>query len=267
MKRFVICLLLSVPGFAQDPAGYERILLPVYAPGQVSGAGSSSFATVFQIYAPEGGSFHPDPFGSGALRPGVNYPYLGSASTGRVLLVSGSGLAFDLKALSARDLKALSPNGRDFTYSRMPVVRETELLAGPARILGIPFSYFNQPDISLGLCCESREQFRHMLRIYDVDARGGAEVTVRVRHPLAPNGVLFERRVALSDRDGSDAGHAYYTRVPIENPCFPRPGSFRTGCASAFGMIEIEPTDPALRYWAFVTSTHNLTHDIAVSVP
>lgn len=279
MKHFVTALALAL-GYAagaQDLTGYERVLIPIYAPEAVQGVGSSLFTTNLHVFTPNSVAFWPDASGGahvgaqiGVLNPGMNTPFLGSIAEGsaRVMFISrsASSLSFDLKVTSIRDLKSLSPRGPDFTYAWLPVIRENKFLSGAVRVLGVPFAYFNEQDIGVGPCCESREQFRHTLRIYDIDGSGETEVDVRILHPNAPGGILSERRVRLGSRDGADASFPYYAQVRIDNPCFSR-GAGHVGCVSAFGAVEILPTNAHQKYWAFVTSTHNITHDIALSLP
>lgn len=272
MKLAALLVSLFAAGVvaAQPLDPFERVLLPVY--GNVIGY-QSSYYPLLNAYGETATRMWPaangDESAYGVIPQGASEVVLrdpNAGAGGRLMFVERSGPhpQLDLKVLVRRNLPALSPTGPDFTYVRMPVVREQQFLKGDSRIIGVPFAYFNERDIGVGPCCERRAQFRHMLRVYDLSGDGGGEFVVTVDHPGAPGGRV-EHRLTVSSRDGDDPSYPWYAQVPLENYCFTVwPSDW---CASFFGVVELRPADPTREYWAFVTSTHNLTHDIAVSTP
>lgn len=125
--------------------------------------------------------------------------------------------------------------------SEIPIVREREFKTTTAAIVGIPVA----------------PQYRQMLRIYDFDGRAGARVAI---HFIGVNG----RTESISRTLGvvSDA-KATPAQLPVH------PGYVEVDLGSVFPLtgieaysLRIEPLDPNLKLWSFVSVTNNETHHV-----
>ena len=107
--------------------------------------------------------------------------------------------------------------------------------------------------------------FRSMLRIYDYDAHGGAEVLVELygddaQTPFASNVYAL------------DAGPQQFTLTTAQLPGAPAVAQVDlTPLAGAAAYervrVSVRPVTPGLRLWGFVSITNNETHHVTVLTP
>jgi hypothetical protein len=126
----------------------------------------------------------------------------------------------------------------------IPVVRESELHRGTIHLLDVPFA----------------DGYRRTLRIYDIDARAVAAVSVRL-YPLDGDTPL-------------STGVYGFTRSPAHNPNFRRPvtpGYIQLDLGELpeveRARVEIEPLTPDLLFWAFISVTSNATQQFTTIEP
>jgi hypothetical protein len=142
----------------------------------------------------------------------------------------------------------------------IPVVREVEFRTGRSFIPGVPFLFlYDPPD---GVQRNAIPQLRHTLRVYDVDAIGGAEVRIS----MTPEGnpgfpPVREFTVKLDRRDGDTPGDPFYAQIPLETLCIPF--SQHTPCTNTSVRFQIDPVG-SFRYWAMVSTTDNVTQHVTV---
>jgi hypothetical protein len=267
----ILSLATAADEWAQPFESYDRYLIPVYGRQWLPGT-STTYTVDTAAYSDHGFRFWPSgrtgseesvPAGYRTLYLPARFPETSAA--GRLVFIERPSRVFlDLKVASWRYVLVDRTIEWDFTLADIPVIPESRFLTGPSQIIGVPYrTYRNRYDGAPGPFPQVRVQFRHRLRIYDVDVRGNQEVIVRVHGPAGT--IPLEKRVALSSRDGDDPSYPFYAEISIDPECVVNQGPVT--CPSWDGRVEIEPLDPTLQYWAFVTSTHNLTHDIAVLTP
>lgn len=233
-------------------AGYEQILLPIYLKETAPGANGSQWSTDFRIrnhgtesvrlapwecppnmacppvfpltytLQPHQTLHNPADFSS---RPGSN--------PSRLLYVS-SPAAVSLSLRVADVSRSTLNAGTD-----LPVIRPNELLHGTAQLFNVPLDAQN---------------FRVLLRVYDL-AYSKADFTVR----LYAEGVENEAPVhvavltATTEQTGAFRSEAAYAQLDITDLL-----KLRKAWPAA-ARIEILPTTPGSRYWAFVSITNNQT--------
>jgi len=251
MKLLLIVSLLFASSLSaqESLSGYEPVLLPVYAGvSPVNGVNGSSFRTRLSVFSERLFTFYPgitEPFSETALTllpRDFDVP-----SKGRLVWIDRSAVN-DVHfgyTLISNDASLLAPEQR----TALPVVRERELRSGSIELLNIPV----RP-----------QRFRHTLRIYDVLRDGSAVVTVRVElMDVGGTGTLETFTVPIDRVDGADASYPYYAEVPLELPCL-RFGSEECGSYEARLSLTLAPDIP---YWAFVSSTDNMTQQVSIYAP
>lgn len=241
-------------------AGYEQVLLPIYLKEPVPGANGSMWRTDFRIrnhgtepvrlapwecppnmvcppvfpltytLLPNQTLHNPADFSS---RPGSN--------PSRLLYVSAPAIVS--MSLRVADVSRSALNaGTD-----LPVIRPDELLRGTAHLFNVPLDAQN---------------FRVLLRIYDLAySRSGFEVR------LYPEGLEGEPPAhtalltALTEQTGAFRSEAAYAQLDITDLL-----KLRKAWPAAT-RIEIHPTTPGSRYWAFASITSNQTQLVTLVTP
>jgi hypothetical protein len=262
----VILTTITQPlaAFERDPAGYERILLPVIFNIPIPGLHGSQWETALWVRNTSGFPAHvfqsectffctcamiecyPE---SNVSRPGLTYRSSIASdfhrhNPGAFMYVNRTAAPDVAIQLRAREIS------RDPTWwgLEIPVVREHDWYTRTLHLLGIP----------------THERFRQILRVYG-DRAGSALVLVRI-HPNSGDEVLFERVVELTKGGGFPElqpdwpSYPLYGVVPYLSPLLPAPlpGTIR---------VTIEPLTPGLRFWAFVSITHNETQQVTTVTP
>jgi hypothetical protein len=248
----ILSLLFASSLSAQESlSGYEPVLLPVYAGfAPVNGVNGSTFGTRLRVFTERPFTFFPgvtEPFetvGVGFLPRDFAVP-----SKGRVVWIERAAVN-DVHfgyTLSSSDANFLAPG-----LTSLPVVRERELRGGRIELLNVP------------AWRGSGDRFRHTLRIYDVLRNGSAVVTVRIElMDVGGAGTLETFTVPVDRFDGADASYPYYAELPLELPCL-RFGSEECGGYSARLSLTVAPDIP---FWAFVSSTDNVTQQVSIYAP
>jgi hypothetical protein len=145
----------------------------------------------------------------------------------------------------AADEGKVHVNSRVYDVSRetetagaeIPIVHERQFSAGTLSIVGIPVA----------------AQYRHTLRVYDLDGRDGAEVTVR----LFANEELTPRVSVVRALTAPESEHGVYPAYLQLDP-----GQLMSLAGLTSLHVDIEPVTPGLRLWSFVSVTNNDTHHV-----
>ncbi|HYR28357.1 MAG TPA: hypothetical protein VEU30_07825, partial [Thermoanaerobaculia bacterium] len=125
--------------------------------------------------------------------------------------------------------------------TQIPVVRDSELLTGTARLLAIP----------------ADPRFRLTFRLYELDLTA-SEFAVRV-YEQGTGTLLDERVLTLA------APHP--ERIPRFEPAYAEIPDFGSLAASGRLQVEIEPLTEGAKFWAFVSITNNETQQITLVTP
>ncbi|HVS33813.1 MAG TPA: hypothetical protein VMS98_20425 [Thermoanaerobaculia bacterium] len=243
---------------------YERILVPLIV-SAAPGAFGSIWQTELRVFADSDADVrlfpqfyqcpikcNPAPaFGFPLPKRGMQYvtPEVGtSAAVQGALLYTrrGHGELLHMN-LVVRDLSRQATSAG----TEIPLVRESDLLTGSLHLMNIRLD----------------SRFRHSLRIYDADAREGAEVKVRLLDTTF--GQVLSEVTARFNVDRSVSAGPF-----VELPA--RPGYVEIGgltdnlpeLPSVRELrVEIEPLTPDLRYWAFISTTNNETQQVTLITP
>jgi hypothetical protein len=133
--------------------------------------------------------------------------------------------------------------------AEIPIVREDELTTSTITLLGVA----------------TAPQYRHTLRVYEADAREGARVLIRIW----ANNETVPRLTTIRTLELS----------PINSRVTPallptHPGYLQLDLRQLVNLpgrdlmrIEVEPLDPGMRIWAFVSTTNNDTHHVTTVSP
>ena len=267
--RAILALVLmlssaALAARAQAP-GSEKVLFPVVATHGVSGAFGSRWVSTPSVLNTsntpvtlDGGSYCFDcPLGIKAtLEPGLTYDFVpldGTSGVPGSFLFVDSRVAHDLHfGLRVRDVShAAQSQGTE-----IPVVHQDQFRSDRIELLGVPLPG-NQ---------------RYTLRVYSLDPVGG-DFRVRVyglrelvfpHITYPPDSPLGQDQFSMIHVDPKMAwaenypGYAEITVLPMS---VVPPNDVRTL------RLEIEPTAPGLRIWAFVTLTNNDTQSVTVISP
>ena len=265
MQRISLAfVLLILPKLlcAQDLAGFEKVLLPVFTIEPIAGPGGIFFTQLY-VLGERDFRYYPAPGLNG--RPSIGkqpafspFPsvFAGLRVThGLILFVERNEideLTFSYELRST----ANSPPGGGLTI--LPIVREREFLSGPTRIAGV---------ISRANVSQSNEFLgfteRIHLRIYDLEGSGRLRVRVRVWAIWpSPGAVIGEEVVDVDQRDGSDMAFPFFTELLLP-ACVPDPPR---KCSNAGRTaVDLTPLTDA-KYYAFVSST-NRNQEVLIFTP
>jgi hypothetical protein len=261
MRRalLVVGLLLagavSAPGQGIDTSRFSKVLVPVLIggwPGRFGAVWSSSFT----VYNGTDATIEYLPLACpvtcpsmvGTLEPHTaEGPHTGGASGGGppgvffwVQKDAIDRVAFDLR------VKDLSRQEQS-EGAAVPVVPVAAAFTGTAELLNVP------TDV----------RFRVTLRVYDLEPTGSGAVTVRIV-PMPSGETVAELSLPLV-LPGSDPGVADwvpgYAEVPSLLARFPALASHPRV------RVEVEPTTPGLRYWAYVSVANNETQAVTTIAP
>ncbi len=265
MNRSITMLLLvliSRTGLAQiHGIQYEKLLVPIAIFQPIAGARGSLWTSSLVVRSDAAGevAFYPiyvDCMGIGLCPPAQKLPAARTMS----LIVTGfpdrptellfvdrdhaSELAFTLRV---QDLSRQSQTWG----TEIPVIHEREFRTTKLSLADVPIT----------------SAFRHTLRIYDPDNLPNGRVTVRVIgitaavYPGHADKLLGEKSLPLRL---APAGHEWHSPAYLEiadlSQIAPLDGYERV-------LVEVEPTTPGLRLWAFVSVTNNETQHVTVVTP
>ena len=263
-----IALAVSVGTLAQAPpeinpdrSEFEMVLLPVFFGEQVvAGAFGSRWKT--ELIAFNGGDVEIGMYPVGVTCPftcpapqvfeiqprmAIRQPNTNGGGNGL-----GPGSLVYLRR-GASDRLGLSLRARDLsrqeeTYgTEVPVVREAELRAGVLPLFLAP----------------RRDRFRQMLRIYQVDSVEPIPFRVRAFDQMGNElGTIFVSATGVPNgfSSGFPSNPGYAEISGIET-------MFRATADDAGHSIMIEPLRPDIRFWAFVSVTHDITQHTTLITP
>lgn len=168
------------------------------------------------------------------------------------IIEMGPGAADDLIFnLRVQDLsRQLSTWGTE-----LAVVNESELLSGRSVLINIP----------------AGEEFRHTLRVYEIDGATDAEFEVFLLAanpifpgasiPPQPDQVLGSKRFRLTSPPSGEADRSpAYLEIGNLNDIAEIGGAHRL-------VVRVVPVNPNMRYWAFISVTNNETQHVTTILP
>jgi hypothetical protein len=251
-----------LPGKEDD---YERVLLPIYLESAVGGAFGSRWKTDFWM---RNNGVEPVALGAWPCAAEVcadefpmTYPFEGGRSLRNLPALGGSDgnpsdgnpsrMLYVERELASR--VAFSLRFADVSRAsldggvEMPVVRQSEMLGGPAQLFDVPLG----------------PTFRVLLRIYEVAyAKSTFRVTVypqsETDEALVYSGELTAISPSSAEEFRPKAGYAYLDISGLLRNATSWPASAR---------IEIAPLTPGSRFWAFASITNNDTQVVTLVTP
>lgn len=263
-------LLLATTALAQDLSGFEKVLLPVEPFVLVTGAAGTEFTTRLDTASPARFRYYfggPDiqVFDPSRLLPApVISPSQPRSEMGRLLYVEKSA-ADDVSMQLMLTSRPAGEPAHTARVDSLPVVRERDFRTGQIAFANVPYSYVYLTE---DIIRPAYAQYRHQLRIYDVDLRGDAAVRIRIFDKNTGGTLVKEAVIPLDRRNGSDPSYPFYANVDLDaffNGC--RPFSVHTPCVGIDTRIELLPVTNGLHYWAFVTLTNNFTQEVTALLP
>jgi hypothetical protein len=265
------CLLVLLSLFvaaipAQTNIDYEKILLPVVILHPVPGQHGSLWVTdlwflnhsgedvwvdsyfvdcqilcTSDVRTPSGLSFRPII----GRRQGVTMP-------GQFLFVERALADSVTIHLRVQDIS----RQLDTWGTRLPVVRERAFRSQPLQLLDIPVG----------------ERFRQTLRIYELSGAEPSEVRVRV-YAIFPD-IHIPQEPNQPKADALLAEQVYLTETVIDHRAVSSyPGYIEIGNLPEMAggnerlRVEIEPVEPDVRLWSFISITNNETQHVTVIAP
>lgn len=174
---------------------------------------------------------------------------------GRIWDGTGVGLG-QFFYVRAADFEKVRMNARIYDVSRetetagaeMPIPRDDDFTNGIIDLLSIPVA----------------PQYRHTLRVYDAEGRDRARVRIRIfAGAEAEPRVVTERTLTLAH-----SGRVTTALLPTHAAVLQAELGQLLPLAGLESLrVEIEPVDPTLRLWAFVSITNNDTHHVTTVTP
>lgn len=263
IRRLVLVLLCIGPAaFAQNPIDqqFERVLVPiVYSfTGEIRGA----YGSVWEVGIVGSNDGDNDvvatsyPLPAGCTQPPCTQgipghstiplvAYAPDPGAGAFLFIDRTGAADVTLSLRIRDTsRALETWG-----TSIPIVRERDVATSRLELLDVP----------------TESQFRSALRVYDFDDAADRSVSVKI-YSKSGTTPLVEAVMQLRQLTDSEANLQLVGR----------PGRFAINDIVAFFpqlaavprvRIEVTPVTPGLRFWAFVSTTHNTTQHVTLTLP
>ncbi|HKR66803.1 MAG TPA: hypothetical protein VJZ00_23960 [Thermoanaerobaculia bacterium] len=264
--RALVLLVVATTVAAQDFSSFEKILVPVLNPSQpILGANGSRFDSKFGVLTTAPVAYYPAPGDPPAIGRGEGLLFpLWEAP----VIAKGRFLFFEKGAAEApmfASLSSVDPAGNR-AVTPLPIVRERDARTGVS-VFGFLHNevIYGPPSANHPTFAGHRQ--RHTLRVYDFDSTGNLEVNVRLRWAQwLSQGVIAERRVAVNTRDFDHITYPFYAELNLEQTfgsrwCFP---DVYGGCQTFDAIVEVEPTSPAARYYAFISTTDNDTNHVVI---
>ena len=236
--------------FAGELAADAKYLVPIVLTSPAEGAFNSRWTSVLSVHNPTDRSIYADLYRQCAIPtclveipagatvegvPGLS-PLPGRIGPGDFLLLGPDSADKVRLSLRVQDLSR-----QELTYgTEIPVVPETEAFTRALQLLGVP----------------TNDRFRQMLRVYDFDSRGGARVEVSLH--TASGTLLASRELTLAVNSSSQPAYAEIGWLASEFPMINGYERVR---------VQVRPLTPNLRFWAFISVTHNETQHLTVISP
>lgn len=264
----LVLIATAAAGLDRDPAGYERILVPVVSQARPGAFGSrwrteltvrneadvpahvfqqecSFFCSCSAMVLCTAGEIPPHHLAIGAIAPARNPSNVGA------FIYVNRRLADDLAIqLRVRDISRDAENWG----TEIPVVRDRNMRRAVTRLLDVPLT----------------AGFRQHLRVYGASSPSGEGDLVVRFYAKDGTDVLAERVVTLLpgtlDRQPD--------RLPTDDqlpevPAYAEITSLASIVGTEIGVIrlEITPLTTGLKYWAMVSVTNNSTQQVTLITP
>lgn len=167
------------------------------------------------------------------------------------LQLAGEGLG-EFVYVRTQDAAQISVNSRVWDASRVtqtagseiPIARDDDFTSGTIVLLGIPVA----------------TQYRHTLRVYDLDGHDGARVAIRIFANAEGAPRISTTRTLSKNPSAFQTTDQLLSSHPASLQLDPAQLASLAGATSM--RIEIEPLDEGSRIWAFVSVTNNDTHHV-----
>jgi hypothetical protein len=242
----------SAPLHASDHP-YEKLLVPIIVHSPVGGAFGSRFVTRLIVHNDSAQAVRVDQVGGhmclipGCLAwvaPGTHQPNVWASGLvggrGAFIWVDSSQMHHLTFQLRVQDLSR-----QESTWgTELPILRESDFFDDRLTLIDVP----------------DTENFRQTLRIYEWEGTPRNPV-VMVRFYDQESGALLRELPVVLERFSSSAADASQAQVGFWTDDFAdlRPAERL--------RIVIEPVTPGIRFWAFVSITHNETQHITTITP
>lgn len=237
-------------------ANWERLLVPVSIE-TLPGAGGARWTTELAalILADEEPEFAPHPcelttnpcaMVPPPLRRQISGAFLFSTSApgGQYFYIRPQDTAKWRFNARIRDLA----RAEQTAGAEMPIVRDSEFRSDVIALLNVPVA----------------PQYRHTLRIYDDLGRDrvGARIRIYAGHETEPRISVVRDLVRTTVRTTTSALLAMH-------PAYAQTELAQLGSIAGLESlrVEIEPLDPGVRLWAFISIVNNETHHVTVVTP
>ena len=236
---------------------WERLLIPV-ADLLVSGAGGARWTTEISalILADERPPFAPHPcefdsglcfYGPPPLRREIDaFSYLlrSNNSNGQYFYVRPQDAAKWRFNARIRDAARVEQTAG----AEMPIVRDSAFRGDTIALLNVPVA----------------PQYRHTLRIYDDAGRDRVSAAIRI---YAADET--EPRVSVVRQLVRSRGQTTTTALLPTHPAYAQAELAQLGSLAGLESlrVEVEPLDPGVRLWAFISIVNNETHHVTVVTP
>jgi len=266
----LLLVLSSYSLAAQVLDDFERVLIPGFASPEIIGRNGARFAATAALHAPVGTRVFPiyrvaadgQPVAETVTleRPTALvslFLHTPPSRVGRFLFLDRAHFG-EMVISAVLDSRAAGQTNGGRT--RLPIVRESDFRSASFSIINVESIY----DYEGEGCPKTAPRFRHTLRVYDFDGRGGA-VRVQLVDEFSAGIPISEVTLDVASREGDDPSYPLYGEMEIPELC--HPFSCRTPCAGGSQRVEITPLTPGMRVWAFVSETNNATQDVALLYP
>jgi hypothetical protein len=268
-------LLASIAN-AQDLSQFEKVLVPVLNMNPLHGANGSTFSSRFDVLSDEVRpvTYYPAWTAAG---PSVrqNEPQLLQLPVWEAAVVAKGRFVFFEKnrpdLVLGSSVEATAPDGST-AVTPIPVVREHDVRSGKSTFMTLATHPISSSTVTGPIIVHQligwRE--RYTLRIYDWDSTGTLRVAVRLRYGTwIIRGVVGETVVSVNQRDADDPTYPYYAEITLDEHLFSSWCYLGTlnQCGGSQNIVEVEPLNPAARYYAFISMTDNATNHVAIFTP
>lgn len=258
VRTLLLSLILVANAAFVSAQAYERVLVPTAISGEIPGAFGSRWTTELIIrndtdeyievtQIPGGICAGECPLSAAQPRTTATFQLsIRFPGTGGFLYVAKPNdrrLSFNLRV---QDLSRQA-----LTWgTEIPIVREADARTDVIELLNVP------TDL----------RFRQMLRIYDFDGQNGKRARVRI-FDQTNDSELASTIVTLSPGPTNDPTLNMYPELPGYEQIGSLADVFPQLAVTSKVRLTIEPIDPGLRFWAFVSVTNNETQHVTTITP
>lgn len=259
LKMIFACLLLSHPVLAEIvDDSWEAVLIPLYRTTPLPGAHESQWTTEIVLLnaaaealewsqglpcgLPEGCSPLVFPAGYYGPLPALYTDSIVPHGSAVLLYIDHELAARASFNLRARDLS----RERTDPGTEVPVIRESEALTGESNLLNIP----------------ADGTARIGLRLYDFSGTLGSAIAVQI---ISSEGEILSDIVVTLIGGGRGINDAH-PPVPSVAEVYGLEEIAMDHGVESF-RVRLQPVDPSLRYWGFISITNNDTQHFTIVTP